>query len=148
MVFNKRRLLYFFRFKYIFYQELLEYHSIKIEKYARRELQYKLSPAPYLIFFSIVTPIIHAYWERSKIERKWLDKPGKYPDIQRPAIHSPIHQMGPTIWKYQGGMSADDLMTNFQYSSLNVSKEDILSLDMSDLSGNMTLLPGELRNKK
>eukprot|EP01080_Neovahlkampfia_damariscottae_P003247 gene3247-5690_t len=147
MVFNKRRLLYFFRFKYVFYQELLEYHSVKRDKYIRRNLQYKLHPVPYVIGFSIAIPLIHAYFERTKIEKKWLDQPGKYPDIQRPALHDPIHQMGPYIWRYQGGMSADDLMTTFQYSTLNVSKEDILSLDMEKKKDNMTLLPGDMRDK-
>jgi hypothetical protein len=52
--------------------------------------------------FSIVTPLLHAVWERTKIEKKWLDHPGKYPEIQKPALHDPIPSMGPYVWRYQG----------------------------------------------
>jgi hypothetical protein len=101
-MFNKRRLLYFFRFKYVFYQDLLEYHSIKRDRYTRKNSQYGFQAFPYLIMFSIVTPLLHATWERTKIEKKWLDLPGKYPDIQKPALHDPIPSMGPYVWRYQG----------------------------------------------
>jgi predicted component of type VI protein secretion system len=47
----------------------------------------------------------------------------------------------------KGGLSAEDLMTNFQYQSLNISKEDVLSSDMKKLSEEMTILPGEVKKK-
>jgi hypothetical protein len=45
----------------------------------------------------------------------------------------------------KGGLSADDLMTNFQYQSLSISKEDVQSSDMKKMSESMTILPGETK---
>ncbi|KAF0975718.1 hypothetical protein FDP41_005045 [Naegleria fowleri] len=108
-----KRLFYLFRHKYEVYPSLFEDHSIRRvrNRHDSRFLFEGFIPKM-LLCWSVA--LFLALWERYKIEKKWDQFPGAFPDMKYPELYRPYVRDEAKHLLFPTGLNEEDLMISLE----------------------------------